>query len=281
LPFTGASRTSTGYNALFGYIFGEEKYTDYTTTASETAIRRTISETHDETHGVETVEDLYTFYIPFKLVQINLTDEVTEIKDYALSGLTNVTEINLPNFITSIGTHAFDGDIGLYMIDIPTSVKNIGSQAFINMNDDFFINQPTSEIKPATAGTLQDHIERIERNHRNRPTAYTIELRRAQRVLEEAGLPTNSYELHIPMIVNRKKLAETLVAFPPRHATRSLYGNLHRIGGARQIDCKVIKPDQKFKRDAQFLSSDDSTWGDTELANFIRERFPDKSRWEE
>lgn len=154
------------------------------------------------------------------------------------------------------------------------------TEDFILMNDDFFINQPTSEIEPATAGTLQDHIERIERNYRNRPTAYTIELRRAQRVLEEAGLPTNSYELHIPMIINRKKLAETLAAFPPRHATRSLYGNLHRIGGARQIDCKVIKPDQEFSREAQYLSSDDSTWGDTELAGFIRERFPDKSRWE-
>lgn len=154
------------------------------------------------------------------------------------------------------------------------------TEDFILMNDDFFINQPTSEIKPATAGTLQDHIERIERNYRNSPTAYTIELRRAQRVLEEAGLPTNSYELHIPMIINRKKLAETLAAFPPRHATRSLYGNLHRIGGTRQIDCKIIKPEQPFSRDAQYLSSDDSTWGDTELANFIRERFPDKSRWE-
>lgn len=154
------------------------------------------------------------------------------------------------------------------------------TEDFILMNDDFFINQPTDRIEPHTAGTLQEHIDRIERNYRNAPTTYTIELRRAQRVLEEAGLTTNSYELHIPMIINRKKLAETLAAFPPRHATRSLYGNLHQIGGTRAKDCKIIRPEQPFNRDAQFLSSDDSTWGDTELARFIRQQFPDKSRWE-
>lgn len=154
------------------------------------------------------------------------------------------------------------------------------TEDFILMNDDFFINQPTSKIEPATAGTLQEHIERIERNYRNAPTTYTIELRRAQRVLEEAGLTTNSYELHIPMIINRKKLAETLAFFPPRHATRSLYGNLHKIGGTRQKDCKVVRIGQPFSKEAQFLSSDDSTWGDTDLANFIKQKFSKKSRWE-
>lgn len=154
------------------------------------------------------------------------------------------------------------------------------TEDFILMNDDFFINQPTSKIEPATAGTLQEHIERIERNYRNAPTTYTIELRRAQRVLEEAGLTTNSYELHIPMIINRKKLAETLAFFPPRHATRSLYGNLHKIGGTRQKDCKVVRIGQPFSKEAQFLSSDDSTWGNTDLANFIKQKFSKKSRWE-
>lgn len=154
------------------------------------------------------------------------------------------------------------------------------TEDFILMNDDFFINQPTTRVEPHTAGTLAQHIARIEGNYRNRPTTYTIELRRAERMLEEAGLTTNSYELHIPMIINRKKLAETLAAFPPRHATRSLYGNLHKIGGTRQKDCKVIRPDQPFDRSAQFLSSDDSTWGDTELANFIKQKFSKKSRWE-
>ena len=154
------------------------------------------------------------------------------------------------------------------------------TEDFILMNDDFFINQPTTKIEPHTAGTLQEHIDRIERNYRNAPTTYTIELRRAQRVLEEAGLPTNSYELHTPMIINRKKLAETLAFFPPRHATRSLYGNLHKVGGTREKDCKVIRPDQPFSRDAQFLSSDDSTWGDTELTRYIQQKFSKKSRWE-
>lgn len=154
------------------------------------------------------------------------------------------------------------------------------TEDFILMNDDFFINQPTTRIEPAIAGTLQEHIDRIEWKYHHAPTTYTIELRRAQRVLEEAGITTNSYELHIPMIINRKKLADTLVTFPPRHATRSLYGNLNRIGGSKRADCKVYDPDQEFDQNQQFISSDDKTWGDTALTHYIEQRFPEKSRWE-
>lgn len=154
------------------------------------------------------------------------------------------------------------------------------TENFILMNDDFFINKPTRKIEPAIAGTLAENIDRIEQKYHHAPTTYTIELRRAQRVLEDAGLPTNSYELHIPMVINRKKLAEILATFPPRHATRSLYGNLHRVGGAKRADCKIYDPEQEINPEEQFISSDDKTWGDTELTKYIQQKFPKKSRWE-
>lgn len=154
------------------------------------------------------------------------------------------------------------------------------TEDFILMNDDFFINKPTEELPPAYRGTLRQHYEAIERQHHG-TTAYTIELRRTERALENAGKTTLSYELHIPIIINRKKLLETVLEFPNSHGTRTLYGNRNRIGGEQKKDVKIythstIVPDDTW----QFISSDDSTWGDTELTRYIQQHFQEKSRWE-
>ena len=153
------------------------------------------------------------------------------------------------------------------------------SENFILMNDDFFINQHTEEIPPAIRGSLRDHYEKIERKHHG-TTPYTIELRRTERALEALGCPTNSYELHIPMIINRHKLLEIIGTFPDRHATRTLYGNWNRIGGELREDVKVVEIDTAFDPEGQFISSDDATWGNTPLGNFIKDKYPRRSKWE-
>lgn len=154
------------------------------------------------------------------------------------------------------------------------------TEDFVLMNDDFFINKPTEELPPAYRGTLREHYEAMERQHHG-TMPYSIELRRTERALENAGKTTISYELHIPIIINRKKLLETVREFPNAHGTRTLYGNTHRIGGERKKDVKIYPYSTTMPDDAwQFISSDDSTWGDTELTRYIQQRFPKKSKWE-
>ncbi|MBQ1308109.1 MAG: hypothetical protein IIY54_10595 [Ruminococcus sp.] len=154
------------------------------------------------------------------------------------------------------------------------------TEDFVLMNDDFFVNRRTEELPPAYRGTLRQHYEAIERQHHG-TTAYSIELRRTERALEEAGKTTISYELHIPIIINRKKLLETVRAFPNAHGTRTLYGNMHRIGGTQEKDVKIYPFSTTMPDDAwRFISSDDNTWGDTSLTRYIQQRYPEKSRFE-
>ena len=156
------------------------------------------------------------------------------------------------------------------------------SENFVLMNDDFFIMKKTDSLEPVFRCSLFEHIVTVEGNFGDRPTNYTAELRKATRRLQEAGLDTNSYELHVPMIFNRKKLLETMGAFPDVHATRSLYGNYVGVGGKQMSDVKIYEkntPVEEFENN-RFLSTQDSIWMDSNVARYIKESFKERSRFE-
>ena len=110
------------------------------------------------------------------------------------------------------------------------------TEDFILMNDDFFIMRPIEKISYFYEGTL---LERAERNELLTTTgAYTQLLYNTYDKLLKMGIeePLN-YEMHIPMIMNKKKLKEVL-----RYKTclwRSLYGNIYEVGGTDREDVKV------------------------------------------
>ena len=156
------------------------------------------------------------------------------------------------------------------------------SEYFILMNDDFFIMKPTDQIEPAFRCSLYEHIVTIEQSFGDKPTNYSAQLRKTVRALKSSGLTTNSYELHIPMIMNRKKLLETMGAFPDVHATRSLYGNYVGIGGSQMDDVKIY--DKNISIDEidvnEFLSTQDRTFECGAVADFIKKSFSKKSKFE-
>jgi len=110
------------------------------------------------------------------------------------------------------------------------------TEDFILMNDDFFIMRPIEKISYFYEGTL---LERAERNELLTTTgAYTQLLYNTHDKLVKMGIeePLN-YEMHIPMIMNKKNLKEVL-----KHKAclwRSLYGNIYEVGGTDREDVKV------------------------------------------
>ncbi|MFG6605268.1 hypothetical protein ACGYLM_01475 [Sulfitobacter sp. 1A10445] len=110
-----------------------------------------------------------------------------------------------------------------------TAITADVSDDFILMNDDFFALQPmkpTYQYRQTLKEALQGdaggvYLEAIENTHAMFPD----------------GL---DYSLHTPFVYNKAKLAEAIEACGDRPMLlRTVYGNLHSIGGEKMDDVKI------------------------------------------
>ena len=72
----------------------------------------------------------YAFYGCSDLTSATIGNSVTSIGDDAFYGCSSLTNVTIGNSVTSIGSSAFSGCSGLMSVDIPNSVTSIGSSAF-------------------------------------------------------------------------------------------------------------------------------------------------------
>ena len=85
---------------------------------------------------------------------IVISDEITEIKDYAFEGCSSLVSVELGNSVTSIGENAFSNCSSLATITIPNSVTNIERFAFSGCSGLIRIAIP-EEITEINAGTFK------------------------------------------------------------------------------------------------------------------------------
>ena len=145
-------------------------------------------------------------------------------------------------------------------------------------NDDIIVTQPA---KPETLyrGTLKDHI-RMDRVQRG-ATWWKESLTTTLTYLQGAGHPDPlSYELHVPIPVNKHLMCETLTraaqvtpANPPQW--RTLYGVLNNIGGRQSEDSKAYRAGPIR---TPYHSTEDRSYRN--FAAQLRELFPTPSRYE-
>lgn len=158
------------------------------------------------------------------------------------------------------------------------------TENFWLFNDDFFILRPISEdMKQHYNGTLERQIERVELKHGGNMTDYTLRLRHLVETLDNAGKPTLNYSVHKPILINRKKAIEVLEKFPDEPMFRALYGNYWNIGGEDSSDNKVMVQYfdlAKVKDRWSFLSTHDMSFQYGNIGKWIREKFPNPSRFE-
>lgn len=154
------------------------------------------------------------------------------------------------------------------------------TEDFWLFNDDFFVLRPIDYLPPWYNGLLREHVANVEHRNNGLPSKYTRQLRRTIEVLREAGCNILNYAVHAPMKINRRKMLETIERFPDCPMFRALYGNHHEIGGVDAPDCKIVRPEIPIPEGARFVSTSDSSFINGLVGRQIRERFPDKSRWE-
>ena len=154
------------------------------------------------------------------------------------------------------------------------------TKQFWLFNDDFYVTQPMESAKNYHRGLLKDHILDIERRHGGASTGYTRQLRNCMTQLQDAGLTTLDYAIHIPMLVDRQKALETLMMFPRCPMFRSLYGNYAQIGGDYITDCKTVDPNKVIDKDAPFFSTSNRSFAG-EVQRQLADMFPDACKYED
>lgn len=131
-------------------------------------------------------------------------------------------------------------------------------------NDDFFVLRKTDELPVYTNGELGEFIAMVEK--RTGETEFIKRLKRALKLLNENNLPTQNYEVHVPMRINRHKMSELLKKFPEAVAVRSIYGNYFGVPGV-EVDKTGKMQDgvqqnsrRGLKKDRLLVSSTDESF---------------------
>ena len=150
------------------------------------------------------------------------------------------------------------------------------TKSFWLFNDDFFVMKPIEKPCNYYNGDLYKRIVRLEDAYK-RITPYSQLLRDCCKELESLGCETKNYTLHVPMLINKRKMLEllNLTDFP---GFRSLYANYFKIGGKQMSDVKVVSK-TKILLGTDYLSTDENSFNG-KIGDYIREQFPEPSKYE-
>lgn len=154
------------------------------------------------------------------------------------------------------------------------------SDDFVLMNDDFFIVRKLNSVSHYHGGLL---IKRAERHQELAgPNQYSNLLMRTDTFLRKRGIKEPlSYELHVPMQLNKIKLSET-IDLPSK--IRSTYGNIHRIGGEEIDDVKIYShpffqiDSSSIDNGTPYLSTEDGAFH--QVRDYLANLFPEPSQYE-
>ena len=150
-------------------------------------------------------------------------------------------------------------------------------------NDDFFVLKPVTKFPTFKNKTLEELAEHVTHKRTRYSEYISLRIDPTIEMLKEYNLPTVNYELHLPMLINRRKMLRIYEKFPTG-AKRSCYGNSYKIGGeeidpARMNDGSIHDPVNKIKEDRIFVSSTDESWVGV-AGEQIRALFPTPSKYE-
>jgi len=152
------------------------------------------------------------------------------------------------------------------------------SKTFALFNDDFFTMRPTS-IPVAHMGPTRDVIARY-REILVKDSRYVVKMNETREALVAAGIAEPlCYELHIPMIFEKRALREILLSSCAVAGMlfRSYYGNTVGPAGVEMDDVKVGEASDPIPR-GDWLSCNDETF--RVVKPLLEEAFPDPGPYE-
>ena len=153
------------------------------------------------------------------------------------------------------------------------------TEDFWLFNDDFYVMKP---VEPVTYydRTLFRRIQQVEKSRGGGRSLYSQMLRRTREALQSEGYKTFNYEVHLPMLINRKKADALIQKYPKMVMFRSMYGNVYNIGGEQHKDMKIANPNLEPPKDCDYLSTADGDMSETAVGRFIMARFKEPCKYE-
>lgn len=149
------------------------------------------------------------------------------------------------------------------------------SEEFYYFNDDFFVMQPFDQLPVLHRGPLSHAI-----GSRKYTSSYTLGLSKVAKALAKRGITEPlMYDLHAPMLVTKTGMAEALSLCQANMQERTMYGNLHALGGELARNYKARRSEQGWQS-WPLLSTNDETFRTHAFGVHIRNRFPDRSEYE-
>jgi len=150
------------------------------------------------------------------------------------------------------------------------------TEDFYWFNDDFFIMKPVKKFVNVIDGDLDRRICELHREQG--PSPYCRLLIKAQQELLINKKPTMNFDVHYPMLMN-KSLARDSIDKCSSPQFRSIYGNINNVPYIVQPDCKVYDL-ESVPTDETYLSTNDETFRNGKVGEYIRNTFTEPSRFE-
>lgn len=151
------------------------------------------------------------------------------------------------------------------------------TENFFLFNDDFFIMQPfTGEFINCVDGTLE---ERIISGHKvGGMNPFLRTLYKAEQELKGMRYPTMNYDVHLPMLMNKQLVRESIDKCTSPQM-RSVYGNINRIPYKIHPDVKITDL-SSVPCEPDFLSTNEISFKQGAVGDYIKSAFTNPSRWE-
>jgi hypothetical protein len=147
------------------------------------------------------------------------------------------------------------------------------AERFLLFNDDFFVMQPVDEVPVWHRGPFTDAL--LNRFASKASGNYG---RRMRETADLIGRDQFSYELHVPLPMEKAKTRITVESMPEDLLFRSIYGADWRIGGIEHDDVKVKAADRQ--PDGPFVSTSDTSFRSRPIGRRIRAAFREPGRYE-
>lgn len=153
------------------------------------------------------------------------------------------------------------------------------TEKFFLFNDDFFVMKPFKKKKFVNYvdGTLTERIEELRKlNPWLNPYGRT--LLKAREELKALGYSGNNFDVHLPMLFTKALVKEAVLKCSSPQM-RSIYGNITNEPYTEHQDVKVYDLNT-VPEDADFLSTNDKTFTEGKVGEYIRGVFSSPSRFE-